>query len=377
MGSRIRVALATLVLTASAGSALAQVKNQDVVSDYGVTAGWKIRATVRNGEPYACNALPPGGAGRISDFVRYVKDDKTAVLVANMGLPVGVQQQGSIEAGRASELVTVSPAPKGVKDRIWLSAAAEAMLRQGGTATLQIGGRRFDIPTAGLGQVMGATADCVNAMRKSGGAPGPAVDAGPATGGNTVAYCDAYAKYMASTATRGVQMKCESIAKASTSQTGYYDWCMRTPKARVDEERGMRQVVYDGCAASAGGVTGDQTPKAGVMPNPSAPQLPKPGEASFALQTPGYPATVRITIFKDMKFFGGAANASGTRNDTVEGRIYPDGRIVFTRRDPEHGDCLEPYEGRFVGRIASGTHQGCTAREGAIGRKYDWTMTPK
>lgn len=162
MNRSIRVALATLVIGSAAP---ASAQSVGPVRPYGTAAGWTINVYAPGGKPVSCYAVPPPGPSRINDFVRYM-DGSTAVQIKNLGLPPGVSQPGVLEAGRASERFTLKPAAKGVQDRIYLSAAAEAMLRQGGAAAFVISGRRFDIPTAGMGQMMGATADCVNAVRK-------------------------------------------------------------------------------------------------------------------------------------------------------------------------------------------------------------------
>lgn len=164
MNRSIRVALATLVVvSAAATTSLAQ--SGGPTRPYGNAAGWMISVYAPNGNPVSCYALPPPGVGQINDYVHYV-DGRTAVQIKNLGLNPAVTQAGVLEVGRASERFTFKPSGPGVQDRIYLSSAAQAMLRQGGSATLVIAGRRFAIPTDRMGQVMGATADCVNAVRK-------------------------------------------------------------------------------------------------------------------------------------------------------------------------------------------------------------------
>ncbi|WP_407048762.1 hypothetical protein [Methyloraptor flagellatus] len=159
----IRVALATLAAV-SAATASAWAQGAGPARPYGSAGGWTINIYAPNGRPVSCYAKPPTGGG-INDLIRYM-DGRTAVQIPNLGLTPGVTQSGVLEVGRASERFTLKPSVPGVQDRIYLSRAAEAMLRQGGTATLVIAGRRFNIPTADMGQVLGATADCVNAVRK-------------------------------------------------------------------------------------------------------------------------------------------------------------------------------------------------------------------
>lgn len=252
-----------ILLPAVAG---AQPAYKDVAAPFGVVAGWTIKSYVRDGAPYSCNALPPAGAGRIRDLVRYVKDDALALLVSNQGDPPGTPQQGMLEIGRASEPVTYAAArAKQVKDRIWLSKGAEAMLREAGSARLDLAKGSFDIPTASISQVLGATQDCVTALRKSGGNPTPAAPpkpappkpaaakpaaAKPTATKTTFEYCDAYAADMVASATKGLQLKCPAMAGASTRHLTYFDWCRQATMPQVEQARAKRRAAWDSCGTA-------------------------------------------------------------------------------------------------------------------------------